>query len=89
MQRHRYKQNEIDFVLKHLRKYESYSEFCNAFNAEFGTNISRGSMSDLCIKRLKYPIKKIVRDTRSGTEIRLCRSGQFAKFRADARTSKY
>lgn len=58
MQKHRYTQKEIDFVLKHLRNYESYSEFCKAFNAEFGTNISRGSMSDLCIKRLKYPIKK-------------------------------
>lgn len=58
MQKHRYTQKEIDFIFKHLRNYESYSEFCDAFNAKFGTNVSRSSMSDLCCKRIKYPIGK-------------------------------
>lgn len=58
MRKHRYTPEEIDFVLKNLRNYESYSNFCDAFNAKFGASVSRSSMSDLCCKRLKYPIGK-------------------------------
>ena len=79
MQRHRYKQNEIDFVLKNLRKYESYSEFCNAFNAEFDTNVSPGSVSDLCCKRLKHPIKKNRTQYASGHRDNALRIGTIRK----------
>ena len=58
MSRHRYTREEIDYVVHTLRKYESYEDFTGAFNAKFGTDVSPGSISDLCIKRLKYPIGK-------------------------------
>lgn len=58
MQKHHYTRQEIEFVFENLRKHTSYSEFCKVFNKQFGTSVSCGSMSDLCCKRLKYPLGK-------------------------------
>lgn len=58
MKKHRYSSEEKQFIRENLRKYDSYTDFCKVFNAHFGTNVTRSQLSDLCTKRLGFPIAK-------------------------------
>lgn len=58
MKKHKYTAEEIDFIKKNLRHYDSYKEFGKVFNDKFLCNVSPGSISDLCCKRIHYPIGK-------------------------------
>lgn len=56
--RHQYTEQEKQFVLDHLREYNSYSDFLEVFNRIFSTRITVTSIRDLCTKRLHYGIDK-------------------------------
>lgn len=58
MRKHRYTDEEKAYVMAHLREYETYRDFCAAFNARFACRVTPEQLRDLCVKRLKYPLGK-------------------------------
>ena len=66
MKKHRYNEEEKQFITENLRLYNSYLEFCKVFNQRFGTNITREQLSDLCSKRMKFRIEKNITQYKPG-----------------------
>lgn len=51
-QKHRYSKVEKQFLIDNIENH-TYQELTDMFNERFGTNLSRDSISDICIKRMK------------------------------------
>ena len=48
---HRFTEEEKNFLRDNINRF-TYPQLADAFNAEFGTSLTHGNISDVCIKRL-------------------------------------
>lgn len=77
--RHTYSEEERQFCLDNIKKFDSYKSFAKAFNEHFNSDISEGKLRDLCCKRLKSGIGKSKTCFKNGSRTRALPVGTIRK----------
>lgn len=77
--RHTFSEEERQFCLDNIKRFDSYKDFTKAFNKHFGSEVSESKLKDLCCKRLKKGIGQSKTCFKNGSRTRALPVGTIRK----------